>query len=206
MQTVTCVCDEQLEIDPPSDLDLDENPEAVQEILEGRFMVYPCPKCGTDLKLEFPFRVRSLSRNLDCFFIPEKNRSDLLGGSLPFSISDSSQCVVGYPELVEKITLRDCGLDEKAVEVIKYHLLVRALESSESDSNVRILFAGKRGNDLVFHIVGLRDDEVGVSKIPETMYKKAEGNLSTSLKDETLSALLEPPYISINKIYGADKL
>jgi hypothetical protein len=205
MQTVTCVCDEQLEIDPPSDLDLDDNPQVAEEILEGKFMVYRCPKCGTDLKLEFPFRIRSPSRSLDCFFIPEKNRSDLLNGSLPFSLSGSPRCIVGYPELIEKITLRDCGLDERVIEVIKYHLLIRALDSTESDAAVRILFAAKSGRDLVFHVVGLRDDEIGVSKISEAMYKKAESALDRSLKDETLSSLLEPPYVSINKIYGAGK-
>ena len=110
MQTVTCVCDEQLEIDPPSDLDLDENPQVAEEILEGKFMVYRCPKCETDLKLEFPFRIRSRSRSLDCFFIPEKNRSDLLNGSLPFGLSGSPQCIVGYPELVEKITAPPCEI------------------------------------------------------------------------------------------------
>jgi hypothetical protein len=205
MQTVTCVCDEQLEIDPPADLDLDKNPQAAEDILDGRFMVYRCPKCGVELKLEFPFRFRSRSRRLDCFFIPEKNRSDLLSGSLPFSLSGSPQCVVGYPELVERLTLRDCGLDERVIEVIKYHLLVRALDATESDSAVRIRFAARSGTDLVFHIQGLRDDEIGVSKIPEAMYKKAESHLDESLRDETLGSLLEPPYISINKIYGADK-
>jgi len=201
METVTCVCEKSFEVEPPADVDLDEDPGVLESILEGSFMVYTCPECGARLKLEFPVRISSRSRGWDICFIPEKNRSELYRRELSFAIPDGSHCAVGYAELVEKLRVLEHDLDERAVEVIKYHLLTRALQASEEQESIRILFVEKTADQLVFHIHGLRKDEVGVSRIGMDIYRKARQNLDETAAQEPLKSLLEPPYVSINKAY-----
>jgi len=201
METATCVCEKEFEVEPPVDVNLDEDPGMLESILEGNFMVYTCPECGSRLKLEFPVRISSKSRCWDIYFIPEKNRQELYRSELSFSIPTGSRCVVGYAELVEKLKLLQEELDERAVEVIKYHLLTRALQSGEEEEPIRILFVEKSAEGLVFHIHGLRKDEVGVSRIRMDIYHKAKRSLDETAAQEPMKSLLEPPYVSVNKAY-----
>ena len=120
---------------------------------------------------------------------------------LPYSIPVSSKIVIGYSELVEKIRLKTNGLDDRAVEIIKYYLLEKALISADSESEIRIVFKRMESCSLVFNIEGLKTGNVGVSKISTDIYNKTVVNLENTINQEPFNTLLAPPYISLNKIY-----
>ncbi len=187
----------------PETVNLDEAATAAEEILEGTFMSLECPHCGTLLKPELPVRVHSPAGGFEVFLVPELDRNAYQRGALEYDIGDPARVAIGYPELVEKLRIWRAGLDDAAVEVVKYYLLSRALESEEQE-DVRILFVGREGDGrLRFQIEGLRDREVAVSRIPEATYNRAKERLNDIAKEEPFSEILQRPYVSINRIYRA---
>lgn len=201
MKTIHCHCGESFESDFPNDIDLDRHPDLFDDILSGRFMNLICPHCGQELKPEFPVRIIQGSRNLDLFYIPELERSKMLMGKLPYSLPEVNRVVIGYPELIEKITIFELDLDDRIIEILKYYLLKPALEIADDEKEIRILFKDRTQNELVFHLEGIRDEEIGVTKLPVDTYNKALLNLEETINKEPFSILLTPPYVSLNKIY-----
>ena len=119
-------------------------------------------------------------------------------------MAEAKELVIGYPELVEKLTIADSGFDPQAIEVLKYYLLTPAMDTSQSEAEIRIRFHKHEQDKLVFYIEGLRDEEIGVSRIPLETYNKVKENMKETLEKEPFVSLLSRPYASINKIYSED--
>jgi hypothetical protein len=204
VRKVACNCGHSFEAQLPESIDIDKEPERWQEILCGDFMSVKCPNCGHPLKPDLPFRLTRKSFDLDLYYVPERDRRKALAGELPYSISDAKELVVGYPELVERLSVMEGGLDFRAIEVLKYYLLRPALDDSEGEEEIRIRFKEKMQDELVFYIEGMKEDEIAVSRIAIETYNKVMQNLEDTLNSEPFSTLLSPPYISINKIYSED--
>jgi len=203
VREIECYCGQRVETDFPEAVDLDSVPAAAGEILEGTFMSIECPHCGTLLKPELPVRVRSISAGLDVFLVPELDRNAFARGTLDYVPGDAARVAIGYPELVEKLRISRAGLDDSAVEVVKYYLLSRALEGDEQ-RDVRVLFVGRESDGrLRFQIEGLKDREVALSRVPEATYSKAKERLHEIAGEDPFREMLQPPYVSVNRIYRA---
>ena len=205
MKEISCNCGHHFEADLPDIIDLDGNLQSLDEILEGTFLSVQCPRCGHTLKPDVPMRVVQSSREVDFFYVPENNRAEAMRGTLDYDVSASPTFVIGYAELVERLTLMESGLDARAVEVLKYYLLEQALERTETAGDVRILFKECDDDGLLFHIEGMREGEVAASKIPLESYRKVVDNLESHLDRKPLSDLLAPPYVSLNNIFREDE-
>ena len=144
------------------------------------------------------------SRGMDLFLIPESNRVEFYRKDLTYEIPANCRVVVGYPELVEKVTIFRSGLDDRAIEILKYTLYSKIIDQVESRADIRILFSEKKQDHLEFYIDGLKDNEIGFSKVPVSAYTRTTEHLEISLKKEPFSRILELPYISMNRIYYED--
>jgi hypothetical protein len=195
---LVCFCEHEFESEIADSVDLAEQPEARRAILEGDFQTIHCPGCGKALKPEFPVLVREPGRTL--FFVPELDRVAYYRGKLPYPVGEVDRVAIGYDELVEKLRIRDAGLDDRVVEVLKYYLLQKALEHYEGEAEVRLLFHSKDDSGLVFHALGLRDKEVGVLKVSRQMAEKAGQQLQDKLREEPFDQILAGPYVSVNKL------
>ncbi len=195
---LVCFCEHEFESDVPDSVDLTEQPEARRAILEGDFQTILCPGCGKTLKPEFPVLVREPGRTL--FFVPELDRVAYYRGKLPYPVGEVDRVAIGYDELVEKLRIREAGLDDRVVEVLKYYLLQKVLENYEGEGEVRLLFSGLEPAGLVFHAHGLRDQEVGVLRVSRQMAEKAAEQLESKLRAEPFDQFLAGPYVSINKL------
>ena len=195
---LVCFCEHEFESDVPDSVDLTEQPEARRAILEGDFQTILCPGCGKTLKPEFPVLVREPGRTL--FFVPELDRVAYYRGKLPYPVGEVDRVAIGYDELVEKLRIREAGLDDRVVEVLKYYLLQKVLENYEGEGEVRLLFSGLEPAGLVFHAHGLRDQEVGVLRVSRQMAEKAGEQLESKLRAEPFDQFLAGPYVSINKL------
>lgn len=204
MKSLTCHCGELIEPDFPDVIDLDRGAESRARILDGSFLSLVCPKCGTELKPEIPIRVLENSHQLDIFLVPDLDRINFHRNDLPYSIPAESRIVIGYAELVEKIQVLQHGLDERVVEILKSTLLSRIMGETER-TDFHIYFKDLQESQLEFYIDGLKDDEIGISRIPRTAYDKAEENLTKSLKKDPFSRILMPPYISINRLFFEER-
>ncbi len=201
---IVCFCEHRFETDPPDEVDLARSPEMEEAIVMGSFMATKCPRCGRLLKPEYPARVRDDARGIDLFLVPEEDRRDYLRGALPYPTGGSARLVIGYAELVERLQIARCGLDERAIEVVKYYLLRRALQESDADdraARTAVLFARQEGEALVFHVHGLKADEVAVVRVPRAKYEQVLVGLEKRLHEEPFDRLLQPPYVSINNLY-----
>ncbi|OHD73697.1 MAG: hypothetical protein A2V99_17685 [Spirochaetes bacterium RBG_16_67_19] len=195
---LVCFCEHEFESEVPDSVDLSEQPQARQAILEGEFQTIQCPGCGKALKPEFPVLVREPGWSV--FFVPELDRVAYYRGKLPYPVGEVDRVAIGYDELVEKLRIREAGLDDRVVEVLKYYLLQKVLEHYEGEAEVRLLFTGLEPAGLVFHAHGLRDKEVGVMRVSRQMADKAAGQLEGKLREEPFSQFLAAPYVSINKL------
>jgi hypothetical protein len=226
---VACICDHRFEVEFPGQVDLSRSPEMEEAILKGSFLTTKCPKCGKLFSVEVPVRLQDAGRQLDLFLIPEEDRREYLAGTLPYPVENARRVVIGYEEMVEKLLLHRDGLDDRCVELIKYHLLKRALQEYEEPADtVRVLFAGKTmeaaardevargdtvhdeanarsgahpGTALTFHLHGLRKDEVAVVRVPQQKYDQVLAGVEQKLREAPFDRLLAPPYVSINNLY-----
>jgi hypothetical protein len=195
---LVCFCEHAFESDVPDSVDLAAEPDARRAIMEGEFQTIRCPSCGKALKPEFPALVRDSGWSL--FFVPELDRVSYYRGTLDYPVAQVDRVAIGYDELAEKLRIREAGLDDRVVEVLKYYLLQKVLEHYEGEGEVRLLFSGLEPASLVFHALGLRDEEVGVLRVSRQMAEKAVAQLEDKLREEPFAQFLAGPYVSINKL------
>jgi hypothetical protein len=202
MKKITCYCEKTFEADIPDKVDFDQNPGSMTAILEGEFMSVSCPQCGKVLKPEYPFSLTGSTEGIDFFFIPELDRSAYFFKKLEYKTGSPKRIVIGYRELVEKIKIYKEELDDRIIEVIKYYLLQKAMDTvKDKDAEIDIYFHEKTENGLVFHIEGMKSDEIAVTTIQNDMYDKIGGDIDKKAATEPFKSFLEPPYVSIKKVY-----
>merc|ERR1711964_888793 len=113
---------------------------------------------GDVLRPEFTINL-TRSNGPTIAFLPEAERNHYMVGSL--DIPDHAEVIIGIPELRETIALQDAGLEREPIELVKYQILVRA----GAGADIRIYFIQREGPELVFHIHGLRDEEIAIMRL-----------------------------------------
>ena len=200
---ITCLCEHAFEAEMPDLVDLAANPATEDEILSGSFMSVACPKCGKLLKPELEVRVQDRTRGLDLYLVPDLERNRYLAGKLPGVPADILRVVIGYPELVEKLRIARAGLDDRVVEIVKFHLMRRA-EQENPGKEIAIYFASRGAGELTFEVHGLRADEVGRVRVSEERATKVAEELPRNLKREPYRSFLAGPYVSCTAVYESD--
>ncbi|MBI9101381.1 MAG: hypothetical protein JEY99_03120 [Spirochaetales bacterium] len=192
MRKIQCHCDNIVESDFPESINLDINPEYREQIMEGTFQSIKCDLCGSILKPELSVRLISSENGLDLFFIAEKERNEYLFGE---KNCPAPRLVIGFPELLEKLKLNAEGINDGAIEALKYYLRKKA-----GSDEISILFDHRESDQLIFHIIGLREDEIAVSRIPISVYNDTLETMKKNSDSELFRLILTPPYISSSKI------
>lgn len=191
MINLNCYCGTSFEIDYKDKIDLQKNPEVINDILNNKFMEYKCPACSKVLKPEY--RIVFLDNNIELTMIPEIERHSFLAGKI---LITTKQVVIGFQELREKFLILKYNFDDRIIELIKLYLL----EKISSRLEVNILFSNMENQQLIFYIYGLKENETGISKIPEHIYNKIKDNLEERLQVSGIEELLAFPYRSVNTI------
>jgi len=192
MRSVSCKCENLIETDLPELIDLATRPETYEEIRHGAFQNLTCDRCGLNLKPELAVRLKDSARGLDLQFLPEEERNDYLMGRIPV---EATRLAIGYRELAEKIRLLDADLDDGAVEILKFFL-----KKKTGNDDAQIFFQEIRDGHLVFHIYGIREDEIALSRLPLPVYRDTLASLSSRSDRELYAVILAPPYVSANKV------
>ena len=192
MVEIPCHCGNTIKEEFTTDIDLEIHPEIYRNIIEGDFMTFHCAECGSDIKTEIEARLRDASKGIDLYFIPEMDRIKYLSGSVA---APSSRVVIGYPELAEKISIAGEELDDRVIEIIKFRLLEKS-----DNRNIRIYFNSRDSENLVFYIHGLKPDQLGISKIPLSLYRKLESSLDELMRDDEIKLFTAGQYVSVGRI------
>ncbi len=191
---ITCYCEAKIKISLPEVIDLKDKPDTVGEINSGDFLKTVCPNCGTTLKPEFDLSFKLNGSEGTLRFLPEMDRETFYKGSI--DCSGCSDLVIGYPELREYFLLKEYSLSRFPVESIKLHLLQKVPQGKE----VEIYFEKLDNQSLIFHVLGLKEDQVGLVTVPVTTYTSLEQESSILKAQEPYSAMNRNPYLSVKLV------
>ncbi len=199
MRDLTCYCGSTFEADLPDRIDMDTDPDIPEKILKGDFLTVVCPFCGKELKPELPVTLVYDNGSKTLSFLPELSRNHFLSGK---ESCTSSEAVIGYPELVEWVRIRNAGLERAVIEALKYYYL----RKTEKPGSISMFFTGMDagGEKLGFHIHGLKEGEIGVSSVPRSSYDKVAADMGKLREAEPFNGFLAAPYISVNNISWAE--
>jgi hypothetical protein len=192
---LTCMCDGKVTVEYPETVDLAADPGREDEILDGSFMSVRCGQCGKMIKPEFPFRIADGPRGLDIYLVPSLDRGRFLLGTLEGVPAGVKRVAIGFAELQEKLRIANARLDDRVVEIAKYHLMRRA-ESGNPGVEVTIYFSERASGALTFDVHGLRPGEVGRVRVPEEAVDRIAADLPRNIRHDPYRAFLTGPYVS----------
>ncbi|MGA2612948.1 MAG: CpXC domain-containing protein [Spirochaetia bacterium] len=201
---VACFCDNVFEADVPDSADLEAEPDVEKQIESGDFMALTCPNCGKRLTPEFPFRLSLRGGRGELIMIPGKDMNGLIRGKLDYDIGRPFRVVVGFPEMAEKLYILEAGLDDRIIEIMKYYLLTGAAGAEDQDRDVVLRYKGEQEGRHVFHVLGLKDGEIGVARLGDEIYRKIAQDVDARVKDEPFQDFCSPPWVSVRRLTGGD--
>ena len=214
---IPCFCDNTFVVEAPDTINLDTDPQHIEDILAGNFMNFPCGSCGKRHKPEFPLTVNWPSKSICLEVLPELDRGSFYrrktkkepapaggktGADTPV---EPNETVISYPEMAERIAMLKDDLVIEAVEAIKYYLFVKA-DEAYPDANIGVWFHSRSGDSLEFHVHGIKDNEVAVMQVPFSLYEKTLNDFKTNPKEEPFPSLREKTYCSIQNMLRPDEL
>jgi hypothetical protein len=195
-QKIPCPCDNSFSVEAPEEIDLDQNPAYLDEILDGSFMNFTCPSCGKKHKPEFPLFIRWPGRNLRFEILPELDRGEFYRRKKD---PPGAETLIGYPEMADRLALIRDGLEPAVVEALKYYLLVRA-EETYPDADISVWYQNRGPEHIEFHLHGIREGEVAVSRIPLSLYEKTLEDYTKHPKAEIYRSLRCRSYLSVQNL------
>jgi len=204
---ITCFCESAFEVDTLEEIDLDSNSESFEEIQNGTFFNFVCPRCGKKHKPEFPLSVLWPSKNLAFEVFPELERGEFYRRKkapeqkTPYIL----ETIIGYPELADRLAIIRDGFEPAPVEAIKYYLHLKA-EEQYPDDEIDIWYYGSSADALEFHIHGIRKNEVAVMRVPRSFYQKTLDDFKKNPKDEVLNSLRVRTYLSVKNMMRPEEL
>ncbi|MBQ1490210.1 MAG: CpXC domain-containing protein [Eubacterium sp.] len=119
-------CGESFRMDPMEFCDVTDDPDLKARIIEGDFFMNICPEYGAMVVVEYPIMYIDRNRDLKVYLAPE-HEDDLLQQMNSLSIKDQDETeqtemrlVSTGVELMEKILIREAGLDDRLIELYKF--------------------------------------------------------------------------------------
>ena len=198
-QKISCPCASTFTVEFDEKIDLDKNPELLEQIFDGSFLNFYCANCGKKHKPEFPLVVQWPEKKITIEVVPELNRGEFF---MRKKYTPNCETIIGYPELADRLAVLRDGLEPVVIEAIKYYLLVRAEESYPElkiSAWYQNLVSDDEGNNesIEFHLHGIKADEIAVSRIPWSFYSKNCGEYRRKPKSELFSSLRHKNYLSV---------
>jgi hypothetical protein len=201
-QTIPCPCDNSFSVEAPEAINLDEEPEYLDQIMNGSFMNFTCPSCGKKHKPEFPLTVLWPSRELRLEALPELDRGEFYRRKKD---PPNTETVIGYPELADRLAMIRDGVEPAAAETLKYYLLAKAEESCPG-GDVSVWYNGRSPDGVEFHLHGIREGEVAVSRVPLAVYERTLADYKKHPRGEMYRALRRRTYLSVQNTLRPEEL
>jgi hypothetical protein len=201
---IPCFCDNTFEADIPEEINLDTDPQLIEDILAGNFMNYTCTSCGKKHKPEFNLSVKWPSKNIELEVLPELSRGEFYRRKEEKN-QEKRETVISYPEMSERISMIKDELVTEAAEAIKYYLFVKA-DESYPEQDISVWYHSKTRDNLEFHIHGIKDNEVAVMRVPFVVYKKTLEDFTANPNSEPFTSLRVKSYCSIQNMLQPEEL
>ena len=199
---IHCPCGKIFSIEIEEEIDLDANNQYLEEINNGTFMSFTCPGCGKKHKPEFKTKILWKSKNMEFEILPELERGNfyLRKKESKLPKKDLTETIIGYPEMADRIAVINDNLEPVVIETLKYYLLVKADENYPG-REINAWYHGKGEEGIVFHLDGIKADEVAVMKIPMQVYNKTCEDYHKRPKNEIYASLRSRSYLSVQNLF-----
>jgi hypothetical protein len=204
-QKITCPCGSSFSVEVEEEINLDLNPETLDQIMDGSFLNFNCPDCGKKHKPEFKIFLDWPSKKIKLEALPELDRGGFYRRKKD---TPGTETVIGYPELADRLSVIRDGLEPVAIESLKYYLLLKA-EENYPDQEMSVWYHGKdlgQSECIEFHIQGIKEDEVAVSRIPLALYEKTLADYKKHPRQELFSSLRTRSYLSVLNMQWPEEL
>jgi len=195
-QNIGCPCGKTFTVEINEDIDLDQNPSSLDEILSGKIMSYECPVCRKTHKPEFKISIRWKSKKILLEVLPEMNRGEFYRKkkeNQPF------ETVIGFPEMSDRLAVIKDDLEPIIIETLKSYLLAKA-EENYPNKEINAWYYGKGPEGIEFHLDGIRKGEMAVMRVPQEIYEKTLNDYKKNPKSELFSSLRVRSYLSVQNI------
>lgn len=152
---------------------------SLQVIVEQRFHVLDCGKCGEKRAFEADFLVTNAARD---FFVQVVTRDDQVESAretMREMIKDPAarvRIVASRNDLVEKVKLWKAKLDDVAMEVAKHFLRIQL---KDLEGKTARFFERIEGEELVFAVLSPGEPVRGM-KLPLQVYRNIQRELETA--------------------------
>lgn len=155
-------CGHEQEIKIWDSIDVDENPEAKEEILTNRLFLYECEECGFTAPKIQRCLYHDKEKKLLVYMVPDFDSEKAMkirimmqdmGNIIPEDRREGYVCriVPTANALKEKIMIRDEGLDDRIIELMKLYYMSQVKDSLEGEDKVEVLFDSSNAkNGFVF--------------------------------------------------------
>lgn len=156
-----------------------DSPDLKKELLGRKVNMLECTSCGAKSLMPVPLLYNDADKKLLISFTPatekdeiEHNFSELSENtkkSVDISMFEgyNLRYVHDYNNLLEKILIFDCGLNDKVIEIIK--LMVLSNEPDKADR--RVCMFGKAEDGIIeFMVYDSTEDQVYTSRVPKSSY------------------------------------
>jgi len=201
-RNITCLCGANFQFEYEDEIDLDANPQILEEISKGTFMSGVCPACNKNHKPEFNIYLKWSSKKLKMNVIPELERGDFYRNKK--DIKDM-ETIIGYPEMADRLAVLKDDLEPVVIETIKSYILAKAAENyPNEDINAWYFCIAESG--IEFHLDGIREGEVAVMRIPLDVYIKTLNEFQKRPKGGIFPTLRVRSYMSVQNILRPDIL
>ena len=159
--TVSCSsCAANGELKVYRSINVSEDPSLKEKVLDGSLFVWSCPSCGRMNLTKYETLYHDPEKKLMVWLIPEGE----LDKSQSVAIRKHAEAMGGYElrrvdsvgDLIEKILLRDAGLEDTVVELCKYVTRAEMATNAQKQGDASSDFANL---PIHFHALGEQDGE-----------------------------------------------
>jgi len=206
-QNINCPCGNNFPVKFEDEIDLDLNPEYLEQIFNGTFMSFDCTLCRKRHKPEYRIMIIWKSKNLKLEVLPELDRGEFYRRKKETASKETTpfETVIGFPEMADRLAVIKDDLEPVIIETLKSYLLVKA-EENYPNKEINVWYHRSSPESIEFHLDGIRADEVAVMKVPREVYDKTTEEYSKHPKNEIYTSLRVRSYLSVQNILRNDAL
>lgn len=163
-------------------INVDLDPEAKERIFNEDIFLWTCPHCGMKAVAPFSTLYHNMEKKVMIYYFPQRS-ADGTGlssskGRFPLQENYIYRSVYDLYDFKEKISILEAGLDDGAIEFIKYMFLHdNRPENLSQDVQYRFIGVGSESEvvsskkDILLQCIEPGKGSVGVLPLPYDMYE-----------------------------------
>lgn len=182
-------CSEASDLTVWQSITVSDSPDLKADLLKGKINMFTCASCGQKALFPSPVLYADDEKKLVISFSPQEDASKRLqlfeeikksskeSGELKNYPDYNLRFVTSYNELLEKIMIFDCDMNDKIIEVIKLLILMQERDKMPH----RVCMFGKADNDEIeFLVQDKLENQIYTSRVPMSTYETLKTQLKNS--------------------------